>query len=518
MIKVLIVVILIIIIFAICYHYSKRHQFFGGSIYVRNLNPESVKPLNDDDKFLARHLKDINVVLYAVQNDEGATTTTNTIAVGDVHGSLLQFLYPLLKTNIISFIDANTPIVNLENGNLIFKYKLNDAAKTGKVVYLGDIIHRDYHSRGFELIEQLTKFIRQCNGRVIWCCGNHDSEAFIEIATLTLPAPGELRLCKDNDMIDGFERCNRMTDERKADLILNFFKYCDLCHQDRNAFFSHTIFDIETLKLMINFIFYIHSHTETNGTYPIQNTRIIHALYASNIVGNIMTQIKNKQQSRITSVNPYITVKTSGGQRVMYKVNTFRTTNVKNKHLHLADPIISNFNGANSLNDLTNFLKLLLKELDETTASVLNKLFEYCKYGLLTFADEGYELKDKLDKDTIFDIFNNLMWLRPRDVDMPVKFCDYHFIGHTTVGGESLFDSNAKIEFAKQATGDKMATITDSKNYKNGFVPCDMCAIVPGKGSIPGYEMAVVFEIERDEEGEIIGIKPLNSHTVDLMK
>ena len=127
MIKVLIVVILIIIIFAI-YYYSKRHKLQGGSIYVRNLNPGSNKPLDDDDKFLASHLKDINAVLYAVQNDEGATTTTNTIAVGDVHGSLLQFLYPLLKTNIISFIDANTPIVNLENGNLIFNYKLNDAA------------------------------------------------------------------------------------------------------------------------------------------------------------------------------------------------------------------------------------------------------------------------------------------------------------------------------------------------------------------------------------------------------
>ena len=86
------------------------------------------------------------------------------IAVGDIHGSFLQFLLPLIITKFIKNVE-------ITDNEIKFEYFENE--NSNKIIYLGDIFDRAYHNKYYLIINMLIKLINKYPNNIIWCYVNH---------------------------------------------------------------------------------------------------------------------------------------------------------------------------------------------------------------------------------------------------------------------------------------------------------------------------------------------------------
>lgn len=95
----------------------------------------------------------------------------NYIAVGDVHGSLIQLFAPLVKYQLIKNVNYD-----FKSRKFTFEY-IQSILNYTKIIYVGDIICRGCHGYGFPMMEaliEIEKHFRYLNENVIYLNGNHE--------------------------------------------------------------------------------------------------------------------------------------------------------------------------------------------------------------------------------------------------------------------------------------------------------------------------------------------------------
>jgi hypothetical protein len=103
------------------------------------------------------------------------------VMVGDVHGSFLQLLTPLIQYGFINNVrlhEIRGPIENVDIGSLIsFKFhstNSNQKKYLPYLIYLGDIVDHSIHGMDLLLVRILMDLIQMFGYNIYWCFGNHD--------------------------------------------------------------------------------------------------------------------------------------------------------------------------------------------------------------------------------------------------------------------------------------------------------------------------------------------------------
>lgn len=117
-------------------------QLFNNYIIKLNEKLKYVHPLNVD-----------NCVFY----------------VGDIHGSFLQALIPLISAGIIENIDITPEKIN---------YNIRPKKTNNKVIYLGDMFHRNLFANELLFVEVIVDLIESTDN-VVWTLGNHDISEYL---------------------------------------------------------------------------------------------------------------------------------------------------------------------------------------------------------------------------------------------------------------------------------------------------------------------------------------------------
>ena len=160
------------------------------------------------------------------------------IAVGDVHGSFLQFLIPLIITNFIK---------NVEITDNEIKFDFNDNSEnTNKIIYLGDIFDRAYHNKYYLIVNALIKLIYKYPNNIIWCYGNHDVDEYYSLLLKIKNKMNEALQLQEN-----FVRPGRLLQQQIYSSDLN---------DDEQQFYNFSLANLRTIyyEPSINAVF---SHT-----------------------------------------------------------------------------------------------------------------------------------------------------------------------------------------------------------------------------------------------------------------
>lgn len=98
------------------------------------------------------------------------------IAVGDVHGSFLQAILPLI-------IGGYIHNVHITEDEIL--YDINKTCENNIIiVYLGDIFDYAYHDEYYLIVNMLINLITTFPNYIYWCYGNHDTKEFLRVKDL----------------------------------------------------------------------------------------------------------------------------------------------------------------------------------------------------------------------------------------------------------------------------------------------------------------------------------------------
>lgn len=97
----------------------------------------------------------------------------SVIAVGDIHGSFLQAILPLIISNYIKD-------VKIVEDEILYTLNISDI-HTNIIVYLGDIFDYAYHDEYYLIVDMLIDVITTFNNSIFWCYGNHDTKEFLRL-------------------------------------------------------------------------------------------------------------------------------------------------------------------------------------------------------------------------------------------------------------------------------------------------------------------------------------------------
>ena len=123
------------------------------------------------------------------------------VLIGDVHGSFLQLLTPLIQYGFISNVKLNKIDKKIKINELIsltihakskFDTSISEITDCNfeqipkfyktKIIYLGDIVDHSIHGMDLLLIRLLMIFIKIFPRNVYWCFGNHDMALYAVMA------------------------------------------------------------------------------------------------------------------------------------------------------------------------------------------------------------------------------------------------------------------------------------------------------------------------------------------------
>lgn len=164
-------------------------------------------------------------------------TNSETLAVGDIHGSILQAFYPLRRTDIIRNVEITPTEMN---------FSINyDIENSPVVVFLGDYFHKSICSRSFEIVNSLLKIKSVLGDKLILLIGNHDVAQYIYEKEIMKTTPEESFLSVMNKNF--VQACYLEHKTAKPEHIKNFVKAIEtgvfkIAYVDNfNNFYSHTV-------------------------------------------------------------------------------------------------------------------------------------------------------------------------------------------------------------------------------------------------------------------------------------
>lgn len=259
--KITIIIILILILLLLLELLIHKLSFNAGELLSGgyDLN-ELLNTSNENIDLIADELTTIfNTLVYSDDTTiTGYIVPYGNIIVGDVHGSFLQLLTPLILGQFIRNVKIEKDKTNNKYNISYIIIKPEYRFSTAKVIYLGDIPARNYSCLDFDFYRVLFDVKSHYINDIIFCVGNWDLIYYYKVryeksttfekneftnASLFIPY-----LKQKNNEITGEELCKQICN--KIDDYGNLIYYS----KETNSIFSHTIIDkyLAMLILLLN--------------------------------------------------------------------------------------------------------------------------------------------------------------------------------------------------------------------------------------------------------------------------
>lgn len=257
--KITIIIILILILLLLLELLIHKLSFNGSELLNGgyDLN-ELLITSNENIDLIADELTTIfNTLVYSDDTMiTGYIVPYGNIIVGDVHGSFLQLLTPLILGQFIRNVKIEKDKTNDKYNISYVIIKPESRFSTAKVIYLGDIPARNYSCLDFDFYRVLFDVKSQHNNDIIFCVGNWDLIYYYKVryeksttfekneftnASLFIPY-----LKQKNNKTTGKELCKQICN--KIDDYGNLIYYS----KETNSIFSHTIIDKYLAMLILS--------------------------------------------------------------------------------------------------------------------------------------------------------------------------------------------------------------------------------------------------------------------------
>ena len=191
-----------------------------------------------------KHINFINnVCKYINETGIEINDSSNSLIVGDVHGSILQLFMPLKQAKILNTISFNPE-------NKTFTYYLTNLAESNQVIYCGDFFGRAKHPLTVELISTFIDIYNEVNklneDKIVWVFGNHDV-GFIKTYCYNLPTltSGIFKI-EVKDIVESANFKNLI--EKLKNLVDNNKYPCIYVNHNSKIIVSHTLIPYEEIE------------------------------------------------------------------------------------------------------------------------------------------------------------------------------------------------------------------------------------------------------------------------------
>lgn len=257
--KITIIIILILILLLLLELLIHKLSFNGSELLNGgyDLN-ELLITSNENIDLIADELTTIfNTLVYSDDTMiTGYIVPYGNIIVGDVHGSFLQLLTPLILGQFIRNVKIEKDKTNDKYNISYVIIKPESRFSTAKVIYLGDIPAHNYSCLDFDFYRVLFDVKSHYINDIIFCVGNWDLIYYYKVryeksttfekneftnASLFIPY-----LKQKNNKTTGEELCKQICN--KIDDYGNLIYYS----KETNSIFSHTIIDKYLAMLILS--------------------------------------------------------------------------------------------------------------------------------------------------------------------------------------------------------------------------------------------------------------------------
>ena len=163
---------------------SLGSDIFNDYNHNSKIWPKTLFTIDDIKNSWNRYVDIMNPIL---QNMKINNSTPQYIIVGDIHGSFLQFLTPLIKYKFISNVTLRKipKTGNFDIGELMeFNIPYNDIDKIKlktKIIYLGDMINHSIYGMDLLIVFVLKIIMFEFPNNIYWCIGNHDLALYFRL-------------------------------------------------------------------------------------------------------------------------------------------------------------------------------------------------------------------------------------------------------------------------------------------------------------------------------------------------
>lgn len=259
--KIIIIIILILILLLLLELLIHKLSFTGGELLNggNDLN-ELLNKSNENMDLIVDELTTIFSTLVYSDNTiiTGYIVPYGNIIVGDVHGSFLQLLTPLILGQFIRNVKIEKDETNDKYNISYVIIKPESRFSTAKVIYLGDIPARNYSCLDFDFYRVLFDVKLQHNNDIIFCVGNWDLVYYYNIkyeksttlerkeftnASLLIPY---LKQKNKKDETTGEKLCKQICNK------INDYGNLIYYSKETNSIFSHTIIDKYLAMLILS--------------------------------------------------------------------------------------------------------------------------------------------------------------------------------------------------------------------------------------------------------------------------
>ena len=392
--------------------------------HIDNLNENECNFMNDikfqEDNLFNLMLEKINEELNCISPDQNK----NLYVMGDVHGSVLSVLAPLVQANLLQHIENSTDYIQFDytSNRFIYNPILNQSCNN-IVVYTGDIVERAYHRHSLALFIMVLQLAKN-NDNIKYLIGNHDLITILDwnIGLQTFEIIEERSYDKENENI-------------KKDVILEFINYVKQTdelfyyyNQEYKVLASHTIQYYPKFESYINY--------QSGQPYSIVRDENKYKLCSSMLSMRYIELYKNMYDKQ--EINNYF--ENSGKSKDKYE-----------KYINDMEEL---YNIINSGNNFTyeNLNKILKKCC--LLCCNLNR-FKYIDLSLKHFQNPNLKNTHNYANAYNYNIFDimlcillTVVWTRPPPANT-IEYTnnilkienidyDYHIIGHTTHEGHKL--------------------------------------------------------------------------------
>lgn len=164
--------------------------------------------------------------------------SSDVVAVGDVHGSILQIFYPLKTSGLVDDVNITKQKIKVKISK--------DYKNCPVVVFLGDYFHKSIFHKSFYLIHILLKIKKVVGDKLILLLGNHDVGQYIF----------------ENNILSNHESTNKLLNE-------TYFTACNLEHVNSKIKYVNEFLEaVENGTFKISFVDSVgnfYSHTVINS-------------------------------------------------------------------------------------------------------------------------------------------------------------------------------------------------------------------------------------------------------------
>ena len=253
--KITIIIILILILLLLLELLIRKLSFNAGELLNGgyDINELLIKSNENMDLIVDELTTIFSTLVYSDDTIiTGYIVPYGNIIVGDVHGSFLQLLTPLILGQFIRNVKIEKDETNNKYNISYVIIKPEYRFSTAKVIYLGDIPARNYSCLDFDFYRVLFNVKSQHNNDIIFCVGNWDLIYYYNVkyeksttlerkeftnASLFIPY-----LKQKKEKTTGEELCNKIDD------CGNLIYYS----KETNSIFSHTIIDKYLAMLILS--------------------------------------------------------------------------------------------------------------------------------------------------------------------------------------------------------------------------------------------------------------------------